>query len=320
MEWPNHATAWAQWRNAMDGARMHHAWILAGKAGIGKHDFALAAARALVAEEGIPQPAGQHPDILILTHLPKDDQEERKRDEGKPFEVKRNIAVSQIRAMQQRLTTRPTLGARRVIIVNPADDMERSASNALLKSLEEPPVGTFFLLVTHRPAGLLPTIRSRCRMLRFVALGDAEIAQQLAQEFPGIKAEQCELAVKMSGGSLVSARNFLEQELGAVANAMRRLASQGDPGFELRGQLAAAIGQRPDRDRMRAVLELARTTLAQALPDADPQSQTALIEAHQELVVLAGQAPTYNFDPGLLAGEIASLLARAAGASEPAHG
>ncbi|KUO54511.1 MAG: DNA polymerase III subunit delta' [Sphingomonadales bacterium BRH_c3] len=320
MEWPNHATAWAQWRNAMEGARMHHAWILAGKAGIGKHDFALAAARALVAEEGIPQPAGQHPDILILTHLPKDDQEERKRDDGKPFEVKRNIAVSQIRAMQQRLTTRPTLGARRVIIINPADDMERSASNALLKSLEEPPVGTFFLLVTHRPAGLLPTIRSRCRMLRFATLGDAEIAQHLAEEFPGTKPEQCELAVKMSGGSLVSARNFLEQELGAVASAMRRLASQGDPGFELRGQLAAAIGQRPDRDRMRAVLELARTTLAQALPDTDPQSQTALIEAHQELVVLAGQAPTYNFDPGLLAGEIASLLARAAGASEPAHG
>ena len=156
MQWPNHTHAWREWREASAGSRMHHGWILAGKAGLGKHDFALAAARELVAEEGIPQPKGDHPDILILTHLPKDKTEEKKRDEGKPYEVKRNIAVDQIRAMQQRLTTRPTLGSRRVIIIDPADDMERPASNALLKSLEEPPQGTFFLLVTHRPAGLLP--------------------------------------------------------------------------------------------------------------------------------------------------------------------
>lgn len=299
---------------------MHHAWILAGKAGLGKHDFALAAARELVAENGVAQPLGEHPDIIGLSHLPKDDKEERKRDEGKPYEVKRNIAVAQIRAMQQRLTTRPTLGARRVVIINPADDMERSASNALLKSLEEPPAGTFFMLVTHRPAGLLPTIRSRCRMLRFAPLGDAGIAGHLAIEFPGADAAQRELAVRMSGGSLGAARSFIEQGLGGVAAAMQRLATQGDAVFGMRGQLAEAIGPRPDRERIRAVMELARTTLARALPEADTHNRMALIEAHRDLVVLAEQAPTYNFDPGLLVGEIASLLARAAGASEPAHG
>ena len=62
-----------------------------------------------------------------------------KREKGEAYETKRNITVGQIRSMQQRLTTRPTLGSRRVIIINPADDMEKSASNALLKSLEEPP-------------------------------------------------------------------------------------------------------------------------------------------------------------------------------------
>jgi len=319
-DWPTHEAAWREWREAMRGSRMHHGWILAGKAGLGKHDFALAAARELVAEEGIPQPSGTHPDILILTHLPKDDKEEKKRDEGKPFEVKRNIAVAQIRAMQQRLTTRPTLGSRRVVIIDPADDMERSASNALLKSLEEPPVGTFFLLVTHRPAGLLPTIRSRCRMLRFPELPDAQIARQLDAEMPGLAMAERDAAIALAGGSLGAARSFLKMELGGVARLMQRLAHEGDPGFALQASLADAVGARPDRERMRAVLDLGRTTLAASLHDASPERRLALIDAHQALVELAAQAPTYNFDPGLLVGEIASLLARAAGASEPAHG
>ena len=172
MDWPNHTRPWREWRDAIAGQRMHHGWILAGKAGLGKREFALSAARELVAEAGVPQPNGDHPDIIVLTHLPKDDKEEKKKQDGKPYQIKRNIAVAQIRAMQQRLTTRPTLGSRRVIIIDPADDLETSASNALLKSLEEPPKGTFFILVAHRPSRLLPTIRSRCRILRFEALKD----------------------------------------------------------------------------------------------------------------------------------------------------
>ena len=138
MTYAGHEDLWRQWRAALGGERMHHAWLLAGQRGIGKAGFAMQAARELV---GGPA-TGSHADILVLTHLPKDDKEEAKRDEGKPFETKRNITIGQIRAMQQRLTTRPTLGERRAVIVDPADDLEASASNALLKSLEEPPQGT----------------------------------------------------------------------------------------------------------------------------------------------------------------------------------
>lgn len=295
---------------------MHHGWILAGKAGLGKHDFAQAAARELVAEDGIPQPTGAHPDILLLTNLPKDEKEEKKRDEGKPYEVKRNIAVAQVRAMQQRLTTRPTLGSRRVVVIDPADDMERSASNALLKSLEEPPVGTFFILVAHRPAGLLPTIRSRCRVLRFPVLSDDEIAANLSAEMPGLAADQCRAAIELAAGSLGSARKFLELDLAPVANLMRQIARDGDSSFSLRAKLALAVGPRPQRDRMRAILDLARTTLAAELADEDSARQLAIIDAHGALVELARQAPTYNFDAGLLVGEIGGLLARSAKASE----
>lgn len=320
--WPNHDAAWREWREAIRGNRMHHGWLLAGKAGLGKHDFALAAARELVAEDGISQPKGDHPDIIVLTHLPKDDKEERKREEGKPFELKRNISVTQIRAMQQRLTTRPTLGQRRAIIIDPADDMERGASNALLKSLEEPPVGTYFLLLAHRPSGLLPTIRSRCRMLRFPELSPADMMRWLEAEMPAAGSAEREAAVALAGGSLGAARKFLELQLGTVAQVMQRIVHDAGAGAaaSLQAALVEVIGQRPDRERIRAVLDLARSTLAQALPDAKPGEIPGLIEAHGALVELTAQAPTYNFDPGLLVGEIASLLARAAGASEPAHG
>ena len=314
MEWPNHTDAWREWRDAAAGRRMHHGWILAGKEGLGKHDFALTAARELVAEEGVQQPKGDHPDILILTHLPKDKSEEKKRDEGKPYEVKRNIAVDQIRMMQQRLTTRPTLGSRRVVIIYPADDMERPASNALLKSLEEPPQGTFFLLVTHRPAGLLPTIRSRCRVLRFPLLSRDRIAEHLGVSDPS------DPAIAFAGGSLGAAMRFSEMKLGPVAQVMQKLVTMSDPVMALRSELTAAIGARPSRERIQAVIELGRTILAKQVADAPAQKRTAIIDAHSALVELAAKAPTYNFDNGLLVGEIASLLASAGAASEPAYG
>lgn len=318
IDWPNHANPWREWREAMSGERMHHGWILAGKAGLGKRAFAEAAARELVAEAGIPQPKGNHPDILVLTYLPKDEKEEAKRDEGKPYDVKRNITVAQIRGMQQRLTTRPTLGSRRVVIIDPADDMERNASNALLKSLEEPPQGTFFVLVTHRPGRLLPTIRSRCRMLRFPLIPDAEIARLLADEEPQADAEARKVAIAAAGGSLGAAKLFIEEELDPIADLMRRIMREGDPRMDLRGNLSRAVGGRPGRRRMQAVLDLARGIVADEAKQADPTKRNALIEVHVKLVELAAQAPTYNFDPGLLVLEIGGLLARTAEASERA--
>lgn len=318
MEWPNHAEPWREWREAMGSTRMHHAWLLAGKAGLGKREFALAAARALVAEDGIPQPAGDHPDILILTHLPKDDKEEAKRQEGKPYEIKRSISVAQIRAMQQRLFTRPTLGSRRAIIIDPADDLEKSASNALLKSLEEPPKGTYFLLVAHRPQRLLPTIRSRCRMLRFGELSDSQIAQMLRQHAPDSDLQASEAAIVAAGGSFGAALGFIEQDLAPIAALMREIAEQGDSAFKLRGQLVTAIGARPDRARVQAALDLARAIVAKQAELGGDAGRAEMIEAHAALVELAAQATTYNFDAGLLIMEIGSLLARAAAASERA--
>lgn len=315
--WPNHSEAWRQWRDALCGERMHHGWLLAGKAGIGKRDFAMAAARELVAEPGVPQPPGDHPDIIVLTYGPKDDKAEKAQAEGKPFELARSIRIKQIRAMQRRLTTRPTLGSRRAIIIDPADDMEKAAANALLKSLEEPPAGTFFLLVSHRPARLLPTIRSRCRTLRFPVLSDTQLAGMLADE--GLPPDP--EAISAAEGSFGSARRFTEQDLAPVAKAIMALISDAGSDMAQRAELARLIGPRADRARVQAVLDLAQVLVARKAHETDDALyRERLIAAHGALVALAAEAPIANFDPGLLPFEIGGLLVAAAPASEPAYG
>lgn len=316
-DWPNHAEAWRQWHDALSGERMHHGWLLAGKAGLGKRDFAMAAARELVAQPGVPQPQGEHPDIITLTYGPKDDKGEKAQAEGKPFELARSIRIKQIRAMQRRLTTRPTLGSRRAIIIDPADDLERNAANALLKSLEEPPAGTFFLLVTHRPARLLPTIRSRCRTLRFPVLTDSQLATLLAAE--GLPPDP--EAIAAAEGSYGAALRFAEQNLAPIAKVITALLAHGDNGITGRGELARLIGSRADRERVQAVLDLAQSLVARAARASDDlQARARLLNAHAALVGLAAEAPTANFDAGMLPFEIGSLLVAAAPASEPAHG
>ena len=81
MTFAGHEEAWREWRDALTGTRMHHGWILAGRKGLGKAGFALAAARELVAEPGIPQPPGEHPDVIVLSHLPASADDEAKKAE-----------------------------------------------------------------------------------------------------------------------------------------------------------------------------------------------------------------------------------------------
>lgn len=309
-----HDAAWAEWRAALASDRMHHAWILAGPRGLGKGLFARAAAAELVAEPGVAQiPADRHPDILIPEHPPENKEEEKKRADGQDdIRRKRSIPIDEIRTIQHRLTTRPTMGKRRAVIIDPADDLEKGAVNALLKSLEEPPAGTYFLLVAHRPGRLLPTIRSRCRTLRFAPLPHDAVESVLREAAPEADPAAREAAVAAAQGSPGVALEFLDQNLGAVLKAMQAILARGDDDFALRGILATEIGARPDRDRMQAVAELARAVVAADLAGASRSQQARIITAHAELVRLSGQLPTYNFDPGLAAMEIGGLLASAA--------
>ncbi|MEW9853852.1 AAA family ATPase [Novosphingobium sp. M1R2S20] len=312
--------AWQEWLKALASERMHHAWLLAGSKGLGKGAFARAAATELVREGALEQwDSESHPDIHILEHLPANEDEAKKKADGKPYQSKRNISVDQVRGMIRRLSTKPTVGSRRAIVIDPADDLEKSAVNALLKALEEPPSGTFFLLVAHQPGRLLPTVRSRCRVLRFAPLSAESLNAVLLRDFPEAEVSLRGEAIAAAQGSPGVALAYVQHDLGKIYRAMNLILSEGDPEFRLRGMLADAMGARPSRDRQLAVLELARAVLAATLPSAASRQQSAVIEAHAALTRLSAQAPTYNFDSGLLILEIGGLLASAAALREAAH-
>ena len=308
-----HDDVWRAWHSGLASGRMHHGWILAGAEGLGKAGFARAAAAEWVRQGEAAQPAfASHPDIVVLTPLPASDDDTRKQAEGRAYATKRNISVDQVRQMQRRLVTRPTLGDRRAVIIDSGDDLEKGAVNALLKSLEEPPQGTVFLLVVHRPGRLLPTIRSRCQVLRFAPLGERDLL--LALDGVGEATEPPLLA--LAGGSPGAAIAFGNLNLGKASALFARLIEYGDADLILRSELAASLGQRPDRETQMAAIEAARRLLVTRLPAALPDERLRIADAHQQLVRLGAQAPTYNFDSGLLLMEIGGLLASVAPSRE----
>jgi DNA polymerase-3 subunit delta' len=174
-----------------------------------------------------------------------------------------SIKVDQARAAIERTAYRPFEGRRRVVIVDQADAMEAPAQNALLKTLEEPPATSTFVLVTGRPDLLLPTVRSRCQRVRFAALGPAELAAVLIRDH-GFSEKDAHAAAALSDGSVgralegdteayVDAREAAVAMLGTVAqasNAVQRLAA------------ARALGRdKVDRDELGRRLRLVSSVL-----------------------------------------------------------
>lgn len=174
-------------------ARLPHALLLHGARGTGKLALAEHIARFLLCEAGDPErkpcgacdgcrwfAAGSHPDFRrlepeALSPEPLEPEEgEPGAKRGKPSI---DIKIEQVRELAGFLNVGSHRGRFRVALVHPAEDMNANAANALLKGLEEPPAGAFFVLVSHRPARLLPTIRSRCVALP-VSIPPGEAALQ----------------------------------------------------------------------------------------------------------------------------------------------
>jgi DNA polymerase-3 subunit delta' len=145
------------------------------------------------------------------------------------------------------------------------------------------------------------------------------MATILAAQAPDSDPETRSAAIAAAAGSPGRALGFIASGLGPVAELMRRILAQGDAGFVLRGELAASLGARPDRARLEAALDLARSILDEGIEAVPAAALSPRVEAHAELVRLTGELATYNYDPGLLAMEIGTLLAGAAPASERAN-
>ena len=162
------------------------------------------------------------------------------------------IKIDQIRDAIERSAYRPFEGRRRVVIVDDADAVNEEAQNALLKTLEEPPAASTFVLVTSRPDVLLPTVRSRCQRLRFGRLSPADVATVLVREH-GYADTAAHAAASQSDGSIGLAleggsEEFVEAR-DAAAGLLEIVAVSNDPRRRLDGAKALSGAARGGSDR-----------------------------------------------------------------------
>lgn len=311
-------------RAAMDSGTLHHAWLLTGPQGVGKGAFARAAALRMLAEAANPGTlppgfdvpadhpahaliaAGSHPDFRLLTRLPKDID----KPEG---ELARSITIAQVRALQPLFATRPSLSPRRVVVIDAIDDLERpGASNALLKNLEEPPAGTIFLLVSHAPGRLLPTIRSRCRRLRFDRLDDDAMRQILRDALPDADATELAALIRAGDGSPGRALGYAGLGMAQLDDAMAAIADGGDPGNGRRTALAKLLAAKSAQARYEAFLDRVPGFIADHAADRTGSALTTALDAYDAARALGVSARALSLDAQATVYEMAGLIARLA--------
>ena len=310
-DYVGHDKAWRQFATACDSDKIHHGWILSGPRGIGKSAFALRAAAMLVDPENAYASMitrGSHPDILSVKRLPKEPLKEDE-DIDDVTEFKRSITVDQIRGLQQSLTTRPGLSNRRAIIIDAADDLERGGANALLKSLEEPPVGTFFFLVSHASDRLLPTIRSRCQILRFEALSDADMTNVLHRAVPEVGGDELQALIRLGNGTPGQALDFLGLDLKEIEDAMMSILRTGDRDNALRSGLADRLALKAAQPRYEAFLRRAPSLIAEYTRKLDATQVSNGVTAWEAASGLAARAIALSLDKQSVVFQMGSLLA-----------
>ncbi len=295
--------------DALDGARMHHAWLLAGAKGLGKATLAYRFARvALGARRLGPRPldvetednvarriaAQAHPDLFVLRR--------GLNERGKP---RREIVVDDARELGHFFSLAPSEGGMRVAIIDAADDLNTNAANAILKTLEEPPARSVLLLVCHAPGAILPTIRSRCRRLTLRPLPDALVRQavggqaddtliELAKGRPG-------RAIALDALGLGAGALQLERAVASIA--------RGEAGNVL-GAIYDHLSGEPF-ERLAGVLQLASewTRAAGVEEGGEPWA-----EAWSALETLRAEAEGLDMDPRHALARAVGVLDRAAAA------
>jgi DNA polymerase-3 subunit delta' len=199
-------------RRMITSGRLPGSLLFAGEEGVGKRLFALEVARALNCRTPKDSEAcGVCPSCVRITKLnypERDDAEEWTQiiwtdhpDVGLVIAPKRVLRVEQMRQIEKEANFRPFEGKARVFLIDEADKLNDASANALLKVLEEPPRTSHLILITARPAMLLPTILSRCQMIRFAPLAPAEIETHLLKNKLA-DSKTAKLRARAAGGSL----------------------------------------------------------------------------------------------------------------------
>jgi DNA polymerase-3 subunit delta' len=318
-----HDVAVRAFLDSLGAGKLHHAWLLAGPQGIGKALFAEKAALRVLAEgqgrveaPGLDVPddhpaarlvaAGSHPDLMRLERLPR---------ESNPAELARSITVDQVRGLSRLFATTASMSPWRVVIIDTVDDLERAAGNALLKNLEEPPPHSLFLLVSHAPERLLPTIRSRCRPLRLSPLDGDAMASALRGALPQASDEEIAELAAAAPGSPGRALAFQGLDIAALDKAMAELAREGDPTNARRSALAQSLALKSAQARYEAFLARAPSLVAAEARKRGGRALDEALRTWEQAQALAASARGLSLEPESVVFELAGLLASLAPAA-----
>ncbi|MER8923083.1 DNA polymerase III subunit delta' [Mesorhizobium sp. M0802] len=305
-----HEQAAAMLAAAYRSGKLPHALIFAGPVGIGKATLAFHLAHHLLKHPAfdqapdtfaVPDPAsrlfrqiatGAHPGVLHLTRPLND----------KTKSFKTVVTVDEIRKVNRFLSLTSHDGSYRVVIVDPADDMNTNAANALLKNLEEPPSRTLFILIVQAPGSLLPTIRSRCQMVRLTPLDAGSlmsVLETVEPPPPSDPAARAALAERAGG----SARNaiLLTQYGGLeIAGTLDALVTSGKSDIAGAYRLAEAVAGRDQAIQFdifnRRALDLLSTGASEAALAGDLARAKTLSDTWHEALNAISETDTYNLD------------------------
>ncbi len=244
-----HAEQREMFRRTIQRRRLSQAYLFVGPQGIGKHQFALRLAQSLLCREPgadsidacgqcsgcKPFLAKAHPDFLSIGCPPG------KRELPIELLVGPNERRGQ-EGLCHDLSVAPLPGSRKVAIVDDADTMNETSANSFLKTLEEPPDRAVIFMIASNLDALLPTIRSRCQLVRFSPLSTDEIEALLVEQNLVQSAADAKFAAGLSEGSLSTAQQLLEPELSSLRSLLyAQLALPQFSGLSLSKQLTEGI-------------------------------------------------------------------------------
>src|SRR5690554_715182 len=327
-----HEKAQRIFRQSFDKETLHHAWILAGPKGIGKAGFATQAAQFLLDSGNASHSSGSpgfglddqsqaakllaarsHPDFRLVQRGGKTDKEEKKAlEEGvdvlEEHELKRNISIAQIRSLQSLFSTQASISTYRVVVIDAIDDLERNAANALLKNLEEPPKDTIFLLVSHAPERLLPTIRSRCQILRFDPLNDDQMREILSSAAPGLDEANLQALIAAGEGSPGRSLQYVDAGLAELESMARDIMRTGDRNNQIKSDLARKLALKAATPRYQAFLARALSLMAQHIKSPGRKPTINAIAQWREASELAAMASPKALDSQAVIFRLGSLM------------